>query len=83
MEAIDLVMKMLEFNPEKRIKIEDILKHPYVAQFRDIRTEIESRKSISPPVSDNKKLNLKQYRSLIYESIKKIFNPQEEKINSI
>ena len=83
MEVIDLVMKMLEFNPEKRIKIEDILKHPYVAQFRDMRKEIESRKSIRPPVSDNKKLNLKQYRSLIYESIKKIFNPQEEKINSI
>ncbi len=83
MEVIDLVMKMLEFNPEKRIKIEDILKHPYVAQFRDMRTEIESRKSIRPPVSDNKKLNLKQYRSLIYESIKKIFNPQEEKLNLI
>jgi hypothetical protein len=76
-------MKMLEFNPAKRIKIEDILKHPYVAQFREMRTEIESRKSIRPPVSDNKKLNLKQYRSLIYESIKKIFNPHEERIISM
>lgn len=83
MEAIDLVMKMLEFNPANRIKIEDILKHPYVAQFREKRTEIESRKSIRPPVSDNKKLNLKQYRSMIYESIKKIFNLHGDRIISI
>ena len=83
MDAIDLVTKMLEFNPNKRIKMDEILKHPYVAQFRDIRTEIESRKSIRPPVSDNKKLNLKQYRNLIYESIKKIFNPPEERLMSM
>jgi mitogen-activated protein kinase 15 len=83
MDAIDLVKKMLEFNPDKRIKMEEILKHPYVAQFRDSRTEIESRKSIRPPVSDNKKLNLKQYRNLIYESIKKIFNPHEERLMSM
>ena len=31
MEAIDLVVKMLEFNPDKRIKMEEILNHPYVA----------------------------------------------------
>lgn len=74
---------MLQFNPLNRITIDEVLKHPYIAQFRDVRTEIESRKAIRPPVSDNKKLNLKQYRGLIYESIKKIFSPPEERAMSI
>jgi serine/threonine protein kinase len=65
-EAIELITKMLEFSPEKRPNIDEILKHPYLSQFRDVKTEIESKKSITPPISDSKKLNLKQYRNLIY-----------------
>lgn len=67
---------MLQFNPQKRIKIDEILRHPYLTQFRDTKSEIISKKPISPPVSDNKKLNLKQYRNLIYESINVLFNKQ-------
>ena len=29
-EALDLMAKCLEFDPERRIKIEDVLKHPYL-----------------------------------------------------
>ncbi len=57
--------------------MDDILRHPYIHQFRDVKSEILSKKTITPPVSDNKKLNLKQYRNLIYESIGKIFNKPE------
>lgn len=60
--------------------MDNILKHPYIAQFRDVKTETQSRKSIKPPVSDNKKLNLKQYRNLIYDSIKRMFPQPEDKI---
>lgn len=69
---------MLQFNPHKRIKIDDILRHQYIAQFRDKKSEIESKKVITPPVSDNKKLSLKQYRNLIYESISVMFNNKSE-----
>lgn len=37
-EAIDLVVKMLQFNPDKRIKIDEILRHPYIHQFRDVKS---------------------------------------------
>lgn len=49
------------------------MKHPYISQFHNPKDEPSSRKAIQPPISDNKKLNLKQYKQLIYERIKKIY----------
>ncbi len=37
-DAIDLVVKMLQFNPKIRITIDEVLKHPYISQFRDQKT---------------------------------------------
>lgn len=65
---------MLQFNPDKRITINEALRHPYLAQFHNTKEEVTSKKVIIPPVSDNKKLNLKQYKQLIYERIKKIYS---------
>jgi serine/threonine protein kinase len=64
---------MLHFNPAKRITITEALRHPYLAQFHNPKEETSSKKAITPPVSDNKKLNLKQYKQLIYDRIKKIY----------
>lgn len=72
-DAVDLVTRMLEFNPKKRPNADQILRHPYLAQFHNSREEYESPKVIYPPVSDNKKLNMKQYRQLIYDRIRKIY----------
>jgi len=57
---------MLQFNPDKRITINEALRHPYLAQFHNTKEEVTSKNIIIPPVSDNKKLNLKQYKQLIY-----------------
>ena len=32
-EAVDMVIKLMDFNPEKRLDIEAALKHPYMADF--------------------------------------------------
>lgn len=37
--AIDLMKRMLQFNPADRIDVNAALKHPYLAQFHDSATE--------------------------------------------
>lgn len=34
-DAIDLLTKMIVFNPEKRITIENSLQHPYIESIKD------------------------------------------------
>ena len=41
-DAFDLLKKMLEFNPSKRITAKDALAHPYFAEIRDERKEVEA-----------------------------------------
>lgn len=38
--AIDLIEKMLEFNPGKRISVEHALAHPYLASLHDVNDEV-------------------------------------------
>lgn len=38
--ALDLLDKMLTFNPNKRINIEDALAHPYLEQYYDPNDEV-------------------------------------------
>ena len=40
MTALDLLDKMLTFNPEKRITIEESLAHPYLEQYYDPADEV-------------------------------------------
>lgn len=45
-EAIDLLNKMLQFNPYKRINLNDCLEHPFVAEVRDQRKELKAKNPI-------------------------------------
>jgi serine/threonine protein kinase len=33
--ALDLISKMLQFNPKKRITIDEVLRHPYLRDFHN------------------------------------------------
>jgi len=70
-EALDLMEKMLFFNPERRITAADALSHPYLAQFHNPAEETEATESVFIPVDDNIKLPLAEYRALLYSEIKR------------
>jgi len=68
-DAIDLMIKLLKFNPSDRLTVEEALEHPYVAQFHDIDSEPVCKKIISISIDDNKKFSIKEYRLKIYTDI--------------
>lgn len=68
-EAISFLKKCLEFNPHKRMTVEEALKHPFVAQFRDPEREYRAPAPIQMPISDQKKLSVREYREAIYADI--------------
>ena len=39
--ALDLLDKMLTFNPDRRITIEEALAHPYLEQYYDPADEVQ------------------------------------------
>jgi len=78
-EAIDLLHKLLMFNPEKRITAEQALEHPYLAQFHNPDEESSCEKEIKIPIDDNKKLSVAAYREELYTSIIKVAVVNKEK----
>ncbi|XP_039144249.1 mitogen-activated protein kinase 5-like [Dioscorea cayenensis subsp. rotundata] len=71
--AIDLVEKMLTFNPLQRITVEEALAHPYLAKLHDIADEPICMDPFSFDF-EQQPLNEEQMKELIYkESL--FFNP--------
>ena len=52
-ESLDLLKKLLQFNPNKRLTVEQALQHPYVAQFHNSDEEPVCTKKIFIPIDDN------------------------------
>jgi len=78
-DAIDLLQRLLMFNPEKRITADEALEHPYIAQFHNPEEEIACEKEIHIPINDNKKLSVAAYREELYASICKVAVEKKEK----
>lgn len=68
-DALDLISKTLNFNPEKRPSMLDIIKHPFLKEFFNKQEVIEAEGKIRIEVDDNKKLTLKEYRGFIYKIV--------------
>ena len=69
-DAIDLLRKMLTFDPKKRITVEEALKHPYLAALHceddEPTTEPVSAFDFDYEIFDLKK---EEYKDLIFEEI--------------
>ena len=70
-EALDLLKKLLQFNPSKRLTAEQALEHPYVAKFHDPANEPACEAPLKIMVDDNEKRSVSEYRDLLYAEILK------------
>jgi len=80
-DALDILSKLLQFNPNKRINADQSLEHPYLEQFHNPEEEIACERPIEIPISDNKKLSVAAYRDELYNNVIKV-NQQEVKKKS-
>lgn len=69
--ALDLLTRLLQFNPNKRITAAEALAHPYVAPFHNAADEPVCDKPIKIVIDDNKKLPISEYRDRLYHEILK------------
>ncbi|OWF38077.1 serine/threonine-protein kinase C05D10.2 [Mizuhopecten yessoensis] len=68
-EALDLLRRLLHFNPDKRITADEGLRHPYVSRFHNPAEERSIDYDVVPPLSDDVQLTVDEYRNKLYEMI--------------
>ncbi|NXK45932.1 MK15 kinase, partial [Chauna torquata] len=74
--ALDLLKKLLVFNPDKRLTAEEALQHPYVKRFHCAAREPSLDYDVILPLGDDIQLSVAEYRNKLYEMI------LEKKVNS-
>lgn len=78
--AIDLLNKMIVFNPYKRAKVSECLDHPYFKSVRDIKSEIVAKETVDFEFEKEGYLQEVRLRELINEDLEK-FKKKKEKFN--
>ncbi|XP_028819470.1 mitogen-activated protein kinase 15 [Denticeps clupeoides] len=68
-DGLDLLKKLLVFNPEKRLTADQALKHPYVSKFYNLASEPSLDFDVILPVDDDVQLSVTQYRNKLYQMI--------------
>ncbi|XP_010142973.1 PREDICTED: mitogen-activated protein kinase 15, partial [Buceros rhinoceros silvestris] len=67
--ALDLLKKLLVFNPDKRLTAEEALQHPYVKRFHCPAREPSLGYDVTLPLGDDTQLSVAEYRNKLYEMI--------------
>ncbi|XP_050795311.1 mitogen-activated protein kinase 15 isoform X2 [Gopherus flavomarginatus] len=80
--ALDLLKRLLVFNPDKRLTAEEALQHPYVKRFHCPAKEPSLDYDVILPLDDDIQLSVAEYRNKLYEMIleRKANNHQQKQI---
>ncbi|XP_054841268.1 mitogen-activated protein kinase 15 isoform X2 [Eublepharis macularius] len=68
-QALDLLKRLLVFNPDKRLTAEEALKHPFVRRFHCPSKEPALDYDVILPLDDDLQLSVAEYRNKLYEII--------------
>ena len=68
-QAIDLLDKMLQFDPKKRITVEQALEHPYLAALHDPMVELASEPAPFEFEFEDEELQEEQLREKVWEEM--------------
>ncbi|XP_010154381.1 PREDICTED: mitogen-activated protein kinase 15-like, partial [Eurypyga helias] len=66
--ALDLLKKLLVFNPADRLTAEEALQHPYVKRFHCPAREPSLDYDVILPLGDDIQLSVAEYRNKLYET---------------
>jgi len=69
-DALDLLRKMLQFSPKKRINIEESINHPFLSKIRDKTREVAAPGPIILEFEKEGELTAERLRELFIEEIK-------------
>lgn len=81
-EALDLLKKLLQFNPKKRITAAEAIKHPYFSQFHDESQEPICETPIRIMIDDNDRRTAAEYREMLYAEIMRRKREMKNRIKS-
>ncbi|XP_057327347.1 mitogen-activated protein kinase 15-like isoform X3 [Microplitis mediator] len=65
-KALDLIERLIVFNPNHRLTAVEALEHPYVADFHHRAHEPERGTNVIPPLRDDVQLRVEDYRNKLY-----------------
>lgn len=68
-EVLDFITKCLVFNPDKRMTVENALRHPYLAEFHDVDDEIIYPHPIKLKIPDYIKVEPEVYEKTLYKQL--------------
>jgi len=67
--ALDLLQKLMQFDPNQRLPAEAGLKHEYCAQFHDAHSEETAKAPVAIDIDDNDKKSTSVYRDKLYATM--------------
>ena len=70
-ECYDFLKRIMIFNPESRLNVEEALEHPFMSNFHKDDEEYSCNRVIQMPLDDNKRYEVDQYRQKLYEEVLK------------